>query len=92
MAAIVDAGQLRRRRRQAGVLADILAVCPAAVDPVARALHVRMPMQNGGGRDDISEAGVLIHTVLISFRPPLPPLLSFSLALRKAKYAHFFYF
>jgi hypothetical protein len=38
-----------------------LAVCPAAVAPVARALHVRMPMQNGGGRDDIDQAGVRLR-------------------------------
>ncbi len=46
------------RRGRLGVLDDILAVCPAAVAPVARALHIRMPMQMGAGRDDIAEASV----------------------------------
>ena len=52
-------------RRQPQLLRQILNVCPAAVASVARALHVRMPMQNGADRDEAQSARVL----------PAPPLL-----------------
>lgn len=45
-------------RRQPRLLPQILAVCPSAVASVARALHVRMPLQNGADRDVIEHARV----------------------------------
>jgi len=66
MAVVSSPGRARGRgRRDSGVLGDILSVCPAAVAPVARALHIRMPMQNSADRDDIAKASV--RCVPISF-------------------------
>lgn len=59
-----------RGRRDYGVLAAILSVCPAAVAPVARALHVRMPMQHSADRDDIEKASVRLLLVLLCLLSP----------------------
>ena len=73
-------GQRAARHHDHRVLRDILAVCPAAVVPVARALHIRMPMQSSGVRDDISSASVRLYSratlLSLSFRPSSawPPL------------------
>ncbi len=54
-----------RRQRAPRLLDQIVAVCPDAVVPVARALHVRMPMQNGADRDMIQDARVLLTSPLV---------------------------
>lgn len=58
-------GQRAARHHDHRVLRDILAVCPAAVVPVARALHIRMPMQSSGVRDDIASASVRLSSYFL---------------------------
>src|SRR5690242_5432977 len=48
----------RVRFPRAQCLSAIVAVSPAAVATVARALDIRMPMQNGADRDNIQAARV----------------------------------
>jgi len=63
----VIGGRLRAPRRVGGrrvdALREILSVCPAAVALVARALHIRMPMQNGGNRDSFQDARVRLQLI-----------------------------
>jgi hypothetical protein len=48
----------RVRQRDHQILRQILTICPAAVAPVARALHIRMPFQVNEDRDSIEAASV----------------------------------